>query len=201
MPANRKHHATDTAAAARWRLLGSLLRKRRVELGHRYRPAFAEAKLPRTRDGNLMIRALNAIENGERPGTYTEETMAMYARAYEVTEESVYAVLNGSADKLEPAAPPVTAAPPSAPPSALLREDADRPYFSSIWDRLLDLADHGISDPDGAQLGLAADDAKLWDGTRGAMSRGDRAWLLADIQRRRREARDKANGRPGASTA
>ena len=194
MPANRKHHATDTATAARWKLLGRLLFKRRVELGYRYRPAFAEARLPKTAQGNLMIRAVNAIENGERPGTYTDGTMAMYARAYEVTEESMHAVLEGEADKLEPAPPAQPrefAAPglPPAPQSELLREDAVRPYATPIWERLLELAGRGVLDPTGAQLGLAPDDAKVWDGSGGAMSLADRAWLVGDI-RRRREARN-----------
>lgn len=185
MPVNRKHHAIDTATPERWRLLGGRFRKRRVQLGYRHRPAFAAARLPRTAKGNLMIRALNAIENGERPGTYTEETMAMYAEAYEVTEESVYDFLEEKTDELEPVrqpAPAPFAAPPAAPPAGLLRETEDRPWFTSIWDRLLELADRGVSDPTGAQLGLAPQDAEFWDSNR-HLSRGDRAWALAVFQR------------------
>ena len=192
MPVNRKHHAVDTAYPERWALLGRQLRARRIELGYPVRKAFATARGLITDKGTPNVRMINAMENNERPGTYAPGRLEQFARAYEVTAESVYALLDGKTDELEPARPPApppaAPAPPSAPPSALLREDADRPYFATIWDRLLDLADRGISDPSGAQLGLDPDDAKLWDGTRGAMSRGDRAWLVADIQRRRREA-------------
>ena len=190
VPANRKHHAVDTAARERWQLLGRLFRVRRVELGYRYRPAFAEARLPRTPQGNLMVRALNAIENGERPGTYAPGTLEMYARAYEVTVRSVYAVLRGDADELVPAhaTGPLPVLPPRAPESGLVREDADYPYFRSIWERLLELAGEGNSDPTGEQLGLSPEYADFFDSTRGAMSRSDRAWAVADVQRRR-EAR------------
>lgn len=199
MPANRKHHAVDTAAPERWKLLGQLFRIRRVELGYRYRPAFAEARLPRTPQGNLMIRALNAIENGERPGSYAPGTLEMYARAYEVTIGSVHAVLLGEADGLAPAAAPgpLPVLPPRAPMDDPAREAAARPYFTPIYDRVLELADAGVRDPSGAQLGLPPADAKVWDGAAGAMSRADRAWLVADIQRRR----DARTANPDATSA
>ena len=187
VPANRKHHAIDTATAGRWKLLGRLFRKRRVELGYRYRPGFAEARLPRTAQGNLMIRALNAIENGERPGTYTDETMAMYARAYDVTEESVYAVLEGKADKLDPAPPAVLPVAPGLPPppqeSQLIREADVRPYADPIWLKLMELRDRGIPDPSGDQLGLPSFYAKVWDDSAGAMLLSDRVWLVGTVLR------------------
>lgn len=199
MPVNRKHHAIDTATRDRWKLLGRLFRIRRVELGYRYRPGFAEAALPRTPQGNLMIRALNAIENGERPGTYPPEALAQFARAYQVTEESVYAVLEGGADELTPADVTPPSVLPPAPMDDEAREFAIRPYAALIWERLLDLAGRGVRDPSGAQLGLDAADAKVWDGSAGAMSRADRAWLVADLQRRR--AARAASAGTGASSA
>lgn len=199
MPVNRKHHAIDTAGRDRWRALGRLFRIRRVELGYRYRPAFAEAALPRTREGNLRVRALNAIENGERPGTYPPEALAEFARAYQVTEESIYAVLEGTADELTPADAAAARPLPSAPMEDEARESAVRPYAALLWERLLDLAGRGVRDPSGAQLGLDAADAKVWDGSAGAMSRADRAWLVADLQRRR--AARHAAGNSGATSA
>ena len=151
-----------------------------------------------------MVRALNAIENGERPGTYTEETMAMYARAYEVTEESVYAVLEGRADKLEPVPPAAEVSYargslPAPPQSQLLREDAVRPYADPIWELLLDLRDRGVHDPSGAQLGFPPGDAAVWDDSAGTMPLSDRVWLVGTI-RRNRDARAAARTN-GASTA
>ena len=191
VPVNRKHHAIDTAARDRWKLLGRLFRIRRVELGYRFRPAFAEARLPRTPQGNLMVRALNAIENGERPGTYPPESLAQFARAYEVTPESVYAVLRGEADELTPLAPAAPPAAPAEPPWTSpirdpARRAADAPWAAPIMERLLELRDEGPARPPGRQLFPPGSRwARLWDDPDLAgMDDRDRVWMIADLQRR-----------------
>jgi hypothetical protein len=84
---------------------------------------------------------------------------------------------------------------PSAPECELLREDAVRPYAIPIWEALLRLARQGADDPTGAQLGLSLEDAKVWDGSRGAMNESDRAWLVGDIQCRRIQRRNDTRNR------
>ncbi len=202
MPPNRKHHAVDSATAERWALLGRLFRARRLELGYGFRPAFAEARLPKTQDGNLMIRMVVTVENSERPGTYSPGRLEQFARAYDVTLESVHAVLRGDAGKLEPA-PPAAVSPwrplPAAPMDDEGRESSVRPYAVRLWDGLLRLAGQGVTDPSGVMLGLSPADAKVWDGSAGAMSLADRAWLVADMQRRR--AARTADSRSGTAGA
>lgn len=206
MPVNRKRHAVDGAPPGRWKLLGSQFRKRRVQLGYRYRPAFAAARLPLTAQGNRMIRAVNAIENGERPGSYTEETMAMYARAYEVTEESVYALLRGEMDVLTPVvsvnAAPATALAAAAQPHAgpgdgepLFADPgetaADRPFAEDIHSRLRQLERRGIAAETAAgaqvfrRLG-EEHDAVFWDKCAADMwDLEHRIWMAARVRRQR----------------
>lgn len=187
--ANRKHHAIDTATNERWALLGNLLRARRIELGYIWRTDFAEAKDLKTSRGNRNVRMINAIENNERAGTYQPGRLEQFARAYEVTPESVYAVLEGTADELAPAVPAARAVPGEppgwTPPVDLARQSSDRPYADRIWERLRQLAGRGVMDPDGAQVfpGSPAD-AKTWDGTTArGLDLPNRVWLLADLQR------------------
>ncbi len=73
------------------------------------------------------------------------------------------------------------------------RRGSDYPYFTAIMNRLLDLAGRGITDPSGAQVFPASDgDARTWDGIGSRLDRTDRAWLIADLQRR-------ADGRNGGA--
>jgi hypothetical protein len=188
-----------TAPDARWKLLGDLLEAwRRTELGFRSRVQFAANRLQPTPLGNANVRLVSDIENSYRPDTYPAGTLREIAQAYGVAYESVTAVLRGEADELAAAAPPRHQLPP-APMDDGDRESAVRPYATRIWDALLRLAGQGIVSPTGAQLGLDPGDAKVWDGSAGAMSLADRAWLVADIQRRR-DGRNAA-GQASATTA
>ena len=189
MPANRKHRAVDTASAERWALLGLQLRARRLELGYPVRKAFAKTKGLVTDKGAPNVRMINAMENNERPGSYAPGRLEQFARAYEVTAESVYALLDGKTDELEPAtaASPRQFAAPGLPPppqeSQLVRDDAVRPYADPIWERLLQLRDQGVIDPDGALLGLSPFYAKVWDDSAGKMVLSDRVWLVGTVLR------------------
>jgi hypothetical protein len=108
----------------------------------------------------------------------------LIAQAYQVTYDSLIAVLAGTADALEPAAPPEPPVrlPPMAAPS---RVAADFGRFIQIERRLRELAGQGIKDPSGAQVFPdAPEDALAWDGIGARMDIDDRAWLIADLQRR-----------------
>jgi hypothetical protein len=134
------------------------------------------------------------IEHGRRD-TYTFPSLQDVARAYDVTYDSMMAVVWSGAGELIPAAPPVLpAAPPVlaaapdgwVPPIAdPVRRDADAPYAAPVLDRLLELADDGILDPSGAQMFPdSPDDARAWDGPgRWVRSPRDRAWFIAEIRR------------------
>jgi hypothetical protein len=172
-----------------WRRLGELLQLRRGELGHRRRPSF-------TRDRDINIRLVTDIENCYRPNTFLNPTLRQIAQAYQVTYDSLIAVLAGKADELTPASP--AAAPrllPSSPMDDAPYEGAVRPGAVPIWESLDRLAARGVTDPSAADLGLSGRDAEVWDGSAGTMSQADRGWLVADM-RLRREARA-AN--PGAA--
>jgi hypothetical protein len=129
------------APEAAWRRLGELLQLRRAELGYRRRPAF-------TREHQINIRLVTDIENAYRPNTFLTPTLRDIAQAYQVTYDSLIAVLAGTADGLVPAAPAGPAAGlPGAPMDDAARESAVRPYAAPIWERLLGLAADGITDP------------------------------------------------------
>lgn len=194
--ANRKRIGI-TAPGDAWCRLGELLEAwRRVELGYRSRVKFAADRLPATPQGNANVRLVSDIENNYRPDTYPAGTLREIAQAYGVTYESIGAVLRRETDHLDAATPAPSRDLPAAPMDDEHRENAVRPYATVIWDALLRLAGQGIASPSGVQLGLQSGDAKVWDGSAGAMSLADRAWLVADIQRRR-DSRA-ANGRPAA---
>lgn len=198
MAPKRKRHAA--AGDGRWGLLGELLQARRQELGYKFRPAFAGARLPRTDDGNVNVRLVADIENNYRAGSYPPGTLRLLAQAYEVTYESVQAFLSGGADALAPAVPVVPAEPPGWTPPVDDRAAcaADRPYADRIWERLRILAIQGVADPSGAQLFPAGRDAQAWDGTGdGRLDLADRVWLVAGMQRRG-AARDAGTGAAGA---
>lgn len=171
------------APEAAWQRLGELLQLRRAELGYKRRPGF-------TRDRDINIRLVTDIENAYRPNTFLNATLREISQAYAVTYDSLTAVLAGSADALEPAAPlaSVTELPPM---TSGARIASDRPYFDEINERRVALAARGITDPSGVQLFPGSpDDAKTWDGIGARMEIRDRVWFIADLQRR-------ADGRDG----
>lgn len=104
MPADRR--PVVRAPESAWKRLGELLQLRRAELGYRRRPAF-------TKDHDINIRLVTDIENAYRPNTFLTPTLGEIAQAYQVTYESLAAMLRGEADVLsaaEPAPPPVASA-------------------------------------------------------------------------------------------
>jgi hypothetical protein len=180
--------ASDRRPAVRapeegWQRLGELLQLRRAELGYRRRPAFV-------REHGINIRLVTDIENAYRPNTFLTPTLREIAQAYQVTYESLTAVLAGNAAALEPAAPEAVRLPPITSPARLA---ADNSHFIAIERRLRELAAQGVTDPGGAQVFPDSPaDAQAWDGIGARMDLDDRAWLIADLQRR-------ANGRAGNS--
>jgi hypothetical protein len=121
-------------------------------------------------------------------------------------------VLAGEADVLAAApAGQVHAVPAGAPPAGgpdgwqppvadKAQRAADAPYAAPILDRLLELADAGIIDPDGAQVFPdAPGDAKAWDGIGARLPVRDRAWFIAIV--RRRAAARAGNSGTGAAGA
>lgn len=186
MASNRKRHAM-AADDSRWVLLGELLQARRQELGFRFRPAFARDRLPLTPDGNLNVRLAADIENNYRGGSYPPGTLRLLAQAYEVTYESVQAVLSGAAGSVAPAPAAAPAEPPgwTPPVDDATRIASDRPYADRIWERLRQLAARGITAPSGSQVfppGSA--DARDWDGAGSRLDLADRVWFIAGLQRR-----------------
>jgi hypothetical protein len=168
---------TVRAPEAAWQRLGELLQLRRAELGYRRRPAF-------TREHDINIRLVTDIENAYRPNTFLTPTLREIAEAYEVTYDSVIAVLLGHDDELIPAAPPVPAGPPGWMASDKKRTAANRPYVDRIEGRLDLLRLQGVTDPAGAQLfGEGTADARDWD-KYADWEVKDRVWFVADLQRR-----------------
>lgn len=179
-----------TAPYERWVLLGKLLAGRRQVLGYTYRaPGFE-----RERGINRRLAADLETAAGKRVNHFTEGSLRLAAHGYQVTYESMMAVLRGAADTLTPA--PAEAAPSEKPavmgsldlppsPFGDLRDVADRPYAEAIWKRFLDLP-RRVTEPSGGQLFPDdPDDAKAWDDFPGsALPVGDRVWLIADLRRR-----------------
>jgi hypothetical protein len=166
-----------------WRRLGELLQLRRAELGYKRRPAF-------TREHGINIRLVTDIENAYRPNTFLTPTLREIAQAYQVTYDSVIAVLGKKADELTPAAPaPVAQLIPDEPPGWLAddaeRSAADRPYRDEIMGRLKLLRGQGVPNPSGDQIFPdSATDARIWDKYASDWKERDVAWFVADIQRR-----------------
>jgi hypothetical protein len=170
------------APEAAWRRLGELLQLRRAELGYRRRPAF-------TREHGINIRLVTDIENAYRPNTFLTPTLREIAQAYQVTYESLIAVLGKKADELIPAAPaalPVPGEPPGWMASDEARTAANRPYADRIRGRLDLLRLQGITHPSGAQLfGEGTADARDWDKyAADGWEIPDLMWLIGDMQRR-----------------
>src|SRR5207247_6470635 len=111
------------APEAAWRRLGELLQLRRAELGYRRRPAF-------TKEHDINIRLVTDIENAYRPNTFLTPTLREIAQAYQVTYDSLIAVLLRHDDELIPAAPaalPVPREPPARMAADRARAAATRP--------------------------------------------------------------------------
>jgi len=193
MAANRKRLAI-WAPEDRWKLLGELLlERRRVTLGHQFRTTFARARLPLTPDGNPNTRRVDDLESNRRANRWPPGTLKEMAAAYQVTYESMLAVLSGESDTLVPAgpalAPPAALPVPGEPPGWIASEEgrtaADRPYADRIRGRVDLLRMQGVADPSGAQLfGEGTPDARDWDKYAADWDIGDRIWFIADIQRR-----------------
>jgi hypothetical protein len=187
------------------RLLGALLGQRRKELGYTHRPAFARERLPLTPNGNLNTRLLADIEEAYRD-TFPEDTLRQLAQAYLVAYDSLAAVAHLRARALAPVPqqPPTGSVTQLPPMTDAVRRGADFPYFTRIEKRLRELAAAGFTDPDGTQVFLlpspvnesdhigSPGDAKAWDGIGARLDIDDRAWLIADLQRR-------ADGRDGGA--
>src|SRR5690348_12136332 len=169
MPVAEKTGSSDAwkpmlgADPARLRELGALLRMRRAALGYRHLPAFVAAR-------GINTRMAGDIEHGRRD-TYTLPTLKDVAAAYEVTYDSMTAVVWSGAGELVPAAADEPAAPPAAGPRLLpaapmddaVRTAADRPYADRIWMALREWDRKGVHDPTGAQLfGAGTQDAEAW---------------------------------------
>jgi hypothetical protein len=174
-----------------WQRLGELLQLRRAELGYKRRPAF-------TREHGINIRLVTDIENAYRPNTFLTPTLREIAQAYQVTYESLIAVLGKKADELTPASRPVYG---ETPPMSPERAGSDRPWHKEINDRRVALAAMGVTEPDGAHMFPdAPDDAKAWDGIGARLDIDDRVWFIADL-RRRAAGRVPPNSGTGATGA
>jgi hypothetical protein len=180
-------------------LLGSRLERRRRILGHTWRTTFE-------RDSGVNKRLAADIEKAakDRVNHFMPGTFQLVAEGYQVTEESMRAILKGEAEDLAPA-------PPAAPPAALLipddppgwmaadeeRSAANRPYRDEIVGRLKLLRGQGVPSPSGDQLFPdSAEDARLWDKYAPDWEERDVAWFVADFQRRE----DDRGGGPEANS-
>jgi hypothetical protein len=177
-----------------WQRLGELLQLRRAELGYRRRPAF-------TREHDINIRLVTDIENAYRPNTFLTPTLREIAQAYQVTYDSLIAVLQQHDDELIPAVPDPLVSDLGLPPiTNKARRDADTPYAMAIMEQLLALARKGITDPTGGQMfGEGTGDAMAWDGIGARLDIRDRVWFIADL--RRRAAARVGNSGTGATGA
>ena len=196
MTPNRKRLAIQAPEDA-WVRLGELLQLRRGELGYRQRPAFCKTR-------NINTRLIADIEHNYRPNTFPPATLKQIAQAYEVTYESIAALLRGEADELirtESSPPPAPAATGSDSRRTSLVTGEDKnaatwPYAEVIWQRLHELA--GNLDPTGAELfGEGTDEARIWDvsSLRQLCSIPERVWMIADLRHREAGTRQMPLGR------
>jgi hypothetical protein len=179
-----------------WKRLGELLQLRRAELGYKRRPAF-------TRERGINIRLVTDIENAYRPNTFLTPTLREIAQAYQVTYDSIVAIVLGHDDELIPAAPtalPVPGGPPGWLASEEGRVEADRPYVDRIRGRLDVLRLQGVTAPTGAQLfGEGTPDAADWNRyAADGWTIQDLAWFIGDMQRRNDDRA--AGGNSGTGT-
>jgi hypothetical protein len=166
------------APEAAWKRLGELLQLRRGELGYRRRPAF-------TRDRGINIRLVTDIENAYRPNTFLTPTLREIAQAYQVTYDSLIAVLLQHDDELIPALQSPLSRLGDAPIADKAAREADAPYAMEIMEQILDYTSRGIRNPTGTQLFPGSpEDAQIWDGIGSRLDIRDRVWLIADLRRR-----------------
>ncbi len=173
----RRLKPAEQATEESRRLLGELLAARRGELGYAHRTTFGEER-------GLHWRMITDIEQAYRD-TFTIGTLAKVAQAYGVTRESVLAVLEGSAGKLEPlpdARPrPARAGSSDVPvPEELRAAGQDR--ADEIQDLLTAAAIRtGNPDPPGDEVfGPGSWEAQSWDMFRRQFpSTQRRLWIIA----------------------
>jgi hypothetical protein len=91
----------DKYAPEAWERLGSALRKRRGQLGYGFRQ---RGTFARDRGGKLSAKTLSRLEHGERPGLYTDETLALAEVIYRLEPGSIESFLRGG--ELVPMAEP-----------------------------------------------------------------------------------------------
>jgi hypothetical protein len=196
MPANRRRIAV-TAPYDRWLLLGQLLERRRRVLGHTWRTTFEAASGVNARLAAEIEKAAKDRVNHFMPGT-----LQLVAEGYQVTYESMLALLRGKRDDLVPAAPPavIPAEPPGWMASDKKRTAANRPYADRIRGRLDLLRELGVRSPSGDQLFPDSPaDAADWDKYAGDWEDRDVVWFVADIQRRQvRRGPNSGTGTAGA---
>lgn len=187
MASKAQRAVPDVTDPEAWRRFGRALRDWREDvLGYDTQVAFAA-------DRGINLKLVRSLENGYKPGASTKASMQKAARAWQVTYGSMLAFLRGEADRLVPAgaalvpAVPLPAAlgdPPVADPA---RRAADEPYARPILGRLAVLAYSGVPDPRGEQMFPDSPaDAWSWDDLRERrpeLNPGDRAWVLAYVQR------------------
>ena len=162
------------ADSARIKHLGALLKLRRAELGHRYLPPFV-------RDRRINTRMVGDIEHGRRD-TFTFPSLQDVARAYEVTYDSMMAVVWSGAGELAP----VRADPPpdeNTPPLTQRQVAAGQSWYDEINEIRVALAARGITNPTGAQMFPGdPDDARAWD-EHDYYSVKDRVHFIAEVRR------------------
>jgi hypothetical protein len=175
-----------------WEQLGKLLQRRRAQLGGGSQTQFAA-------DHKVSVRRVRDIENASRkdPSSWQIATLEAIAQDYEITYESMLAVLKDEAAELVPAPPPgVPGTTLREPPMADdARADADRPYAEAVLRRLLELcAQLGVPAADvydgrhlvtGAQMfGPGTPDAAAWDRrSRHGWGVPDLIWMIAELRR------------------
>lgn len=201
MPSSRERAVTGVPDD-RWTAFGAALAQRRENvLGYPTLAAMSQAR-------DINYRLIQELESNSpaRVNSYTVMTMRNVARAYRVTYASILDFLHGRRDDLDQPldTPALMAAeddpgwtPPVADPG---RQAANAPWFAAILERLHGLRDQGFDDPSGARLFDDPRDAEVWDGTRGRFSLMDRAYMIADMQRREAARRaDDPAANPGTA--
>lgn len=196
--ASSKQRAVTDVPLEGWIRFGRILQDwREDELGYKTRAAFV-------RDRGINLRLAQELENSPpgRAGTYTKWALEDAGKAYQVTRESMLAVLHGEADALAragdaPVRQPAAAGVRGLPPLPVIdpaRLAADQPYMDRIQARLDLLRAQGNAAPSGAQLFPDSPaDAADWD----KYADWDlplRTLFVADLQRR-------ADGRGPGSAA
>lgn len=204
--APRKIKPAEQATQEARRLLGRLLEQRRGQLGFTYRSDMEKAT-------GLHWRMITDLENATR-ANFSEAMLGKAATAYQVTSDSVLAVLRGEAGRLEtldaatPAPslpPPVTQDFPWTPDGRFLSaaELADAAPEATVFLAAVGRAQElGLNpdDLDGAELfpddprrALAWDTVSQWPWQYGI-------WMAARGLRKAQAARSRQPGHRGSGT-